>query len=186
MITLWGDHEFAWMMKARAPTDSIDSPFRPPPLPIHPTSHAQVEIASSSRREVVFQAAAAFAAVAAVSTPQPASAFLGFGEDKNKLYTDDTSAVIEQVRTTIQLPMGDEGRAASIEKTRTMTNQWVAKYRRNKGISGKPSYGNVYSGLNAVSGHFNNFGTKYPLTAKRLERVLKEFSDAELALSRGR
>jgi len=148
--------------------------------------NTQVEIASSSRREVVFQAAAAFAAVAAVSTPQPASAFLGFGEDKNKLYTDDTSAVIEQVRTTIQLPMGDEGRAASIEKTRTMTNQWVAKYRRNKGISGKPSYGNVYSALNAVSGHFNNFGTKYPLPAKRLERTLKEFSDAELALSRGR
>ena len=145
----------------------------------------QVEIASSSRREVVFQAAAAFAAVAAAS-PQPAAAFLGFGEDKAKVYTDDTSAVIAQVKSTLELPMGDESRAASIDKTRQMTNQWVAKYRRNKGVSGKPSYGNVYSALNAVSGHFNNFGTKYPLPAKRKDRVLQEFSAAELALSRGR
>ena len=32
--------------------------------------------------------------------------------------------------------------------------------RYDEVITGKPSYGNVYSALNAVSGHYNNFGTK--------------------------
>jgi hypothetical protein len=74
---------------------------------------------------------------------------------------------------------------------------------------------NTYSALNAVAGHYNNFGTKYPLPVKRAERALKarpraaplsaacapagrctradarraaaqELSDAELLLERGR
>lgn len=32
---------------------------------------------------------------------------------------------------------------------------------------------NVYSALNAVAGHYNSFGTKYPLPAKRADRVTK-------------
>ena len=62
---------------------------------------------------------------------------------------------------------GTEGREESINTTRNMTNAWVAKYRRDNKTTGKPSYGQVYSALNAVSGHFNNFGTKYPFPAKR-------------------
>lgn len=115
-----------------------------------------------------------------------ALALFGFGGDPNEEYAKQTTAVIEQVRNTLEMDANDEGRAAAIEKTRKVTNDWVARYRRNKAITGKPSYGNVYSALNAVSGHYNNFGTKYPLPAKRKERVLQEFSTAELALSRGR
>lgn len=91
-----------------------------------------------------------------------------------------------QVRLTLDLPGDDAGKAAAIEKTRTLTNAWVARYRRDKVITGKVSYGNVYSALNAVSGHYNNFGTKYPLPVKRKDRVISEFKTAEIALSRGR
>lgn len=78
----------------------------------------------------------------------------------------------------------------------------MAKYRRNGAVTGRASYGcartlerarshsaprsgtalsalrfarcsNTYSALNAVAGHYNNFGTKYPLPAKRAERALK-------------
>ena len=49
-----------------------------------------------------------------------------------------------------------------------------------------PPCSNTYSALNAVAGHYNNFGTKYPLPAKRAERALKELSDAEVLLTRGR
>ena len=45
---------------------------------------------------------------------------------------------------------------------------------------------NTYSALNAVAGHYNNFGTKYIFPAKRSERVLKELTDAELLIERGR
>lgn len=115
-----------------------------------------------------------------------ARAFLGFGESKEAAYSTDTKAIIEQVKATLEMAPGTEGREESINKTRTMTNAWVAKYRRDNATTGKPSYGQVYSALNAVSGHFNNFGTKYPFPAKRRDRVFDEFKSAELLLERGR
>ena len=83
------------------------------------------------------------------------------------------------MRFTLDLPANSDEKAAAIEKTRKLTNDWVARYRRDKGITGRPSYGNVYSALNAVSGHYNNFGTKYPLP-QRKDRVLQEFETAEI------
>mgnify|MGYP000049149071 FL=1 len=108
------------------------------------------------------------------------------GGDPIVKYTEQTTAVIEQVKFTLDLAGESPDKAGAIEKTRTLTNAWVAKYRRDKAITGRPSYGNVYSALNAVSGHYNNFGTKYPLPQKRKDRVLDEFRTAEIALSRGR
>lgn len=86
----------------------------------------------------------------------------------------------------MEMAPGTEGREESINQTRSMTNAWVAKYRRDNATTGKPSYGQVYSALNAVSGHFNNFGTKYPFPAKRKDRVFEEFAQAEILLERGR
>lgn len=118
--------------------------------------------------------------------PAPALALFGFGGDPIAKYTEQTTAVIEQVKYTLDLPADSPDKANAIEKTRQLTNAWVAKYRRDKAIIGRPSYGNVYSALNAVSGHYNNFGTKYPLPQKRKDRVMDEFKTAEIALSRGR
>ena len=146
--------------------------------------NAQVE-ATTSRREVAFKAFAALTAASAVR-PAPALALFGLGGDPIAKYTEQTTAVIEQVKYTLDLPTDSPDKAGAIEKTRQLTNAWVAKYRRDKAITGRPSYGNVYSALNAVSGHYNNFGTKYPLPQKRKDRVLEEFKTAEIALSRGR
>jgi photosystem II Psb27 protein len=119
--------------------------------------------------------------------PQQAMAFgFGGGESREEKYTKETQAIIAQVKSTLELAPGAEGREESINTTRQMTNAWVAKYRRDNATTGKPSYGQVYSALNAVSGHFNNFGTKYPFPAKRKDRVYQEFESAELLLSRGR
>lgn len=85
----------------------------------------------------------------------------------------------------LSLPVGDAGLGAAVDKTRQVTNAWVAKYRRS-GVVGRASYGNTYAALNAVAGHYNNFGTKYPLPAKRAARALKELDDATLLLDRGR
>jgi len=115
-----------------------------------------------------------------------AKAFLGFGGDKEAKYQEETTAIIAQVRSTLEMAPGDEGREESINTTRQMTNAWVARYRRDNKTTGKPSYGLVYSALNAVSGHFNNFGTKYPFPAKRKDRVFTEFEQAEILLERGR
>ena len=88
------------------------------------------------------------------------------------------------MRFTLDLPANSDEKAAAIEKTRKLTNDWVARYRRDKGITGRPSYGNVYSALNAVSGHYNNFGT-VPPSPEAKDRVLREFETARPS-SRGR
>ena len=127
--------------------------------------------------------AIAFASLAAVAvlTAQASEQQLEITSARADAETARAEAA-EQVRAAL----ADLEKAAAIEKTRQLTNAWVAKYRRDKGITGRPSYGNVYSALNAVSGHYNNFGTKYPLPAKRKDRVMQEFGTAEIALSRGR
>lgn len=138
------------------------------------------------RREIVMKTGFLLATSAVLVSPKPALALFGFGEKSDVKYEDDTKAVIAQVREVLQFPMGSEGREQSIEKTRALTNEWVARYRRSEEYSGRPSYGLCYSALNAVSGHFNNFGTKYPFPQKRKDRVFEELQQAETQLSRGR
>lgn len=49
----------------------------------------------------------------------------------------------------------------------------MARYRRDTTFSGRPSYGNVYSAVNAMAGHLNSFGPTAPVPKKRLERMIK-------------
>ena len=55
-----------------------------------------------------------------------------------------------------------------------MLLKWVARYRRDQEFSGRISYSNMYSALNAIAGHYNSFGTTYPLPKKRYDRILQE------------
>lgn len=96
------------------------------------------------------------------------------------------ASVITTIRSALAMARDDPGRDAAIAGVRSATNDWVAKYRRDNSFSGKPSYGNTYSALNAVAGHINSFGADVPLPAKRLDRVTKELDDAEKLLARGR
>eukprot|EP00877_Chromochloris_zofingiensis_P014931 jgi/Chrzof1/9692/Cz04g12110.t1_PSB27A[v5.2] len=154
-----------------------------------------------SRREAV----AAGAAVVLVSlfNVAPAKAFLGFGEGQQRedQYKQDTAAILASVDDAIKLPKDDPARDEKIKTIRTGINSWVAKYRRDAKFSGKPSYGNTYSVLNALAGHYNSFGTQASIPKKRLDRLQKadlatarislivpmqEVADAQLLLSRGR
>ncbi|KAK9844303.1 hypothetical protein WJX74_000608 [Apatococcus lobatus] len=57
---------------------------------------------------------------------------------------------------------------------------------RDNSVAGKPSFTNTYSALNALAGHYNNFGSTTPVPKKRLERAQKELVDAEKFLTRDR
>jgi len=96
------------------------------------------------------------------------------------------TVVVAAVRAAVTLEPGSPERAAAVAAIRTATNAWVAKYRRDTSFSGKPSYGNTYSALNAVAGHINSFGPETALPKKRLERVIKELDDADKLIGRGR
>ena len=100
-----------------------------------------------------------------------AHALFGFGGDKETQYAELTAGVIAQVRFTLDLPATSDEKAAAIEKTRKLTNDWVARYRRDQGITGRPSSGHVYSALNAASGHYNNFARSARIACSRSLRL---------------
>lgn len=108
------------------------------------------------------------------------------GSGRDEKYTNITQGIIEEVRTTLALPRDDESKGPAVEQLRKDTNQWVASYRRDQSYSGRISYSNMYSALNAIAGHYNSFGTSYPIPKKRLDRILQECDVAEKALARGR
>ncbi|MCO5572591.1 hypothetical protein L7F22_026347 [Adiantum nelumboides] len=101
-------------------------------------------------------------------------------------YKVETQKVIGQVRSTLGLDKADPTRGDAVKSLRQTSNEWVAKYRREKRFAGKPSYSNIYSVLNAVSGHFISYGDGAPLPAKRRTQILEEVDIAERALGRGR
>ncbi|CAL8464026.1 g3561 [Coccomyxa elongata] len=133
--------------------------------------------------------AAMGALVGAVSLLQnsQASAFLGIGEpSKEDIYKEDTATILKDVGAALSLDKSDPAKEEAMNNVRKETNAWVAKYRRDNKFAGRPSYGNTYSALNALAGHFNSFGPTAPLPKKRLERIQKELEDANRMLGRGR
>ena len=98
----------------------------------------------------------------------------------------DTTEVIGKVRTTITMDKNDPNVAAAVAELRESSNSWVAKYRKEKSLLGRASFRDMYSALNAVSGHYISFGPTAPIPAKRKARILEEMATAEKALLRGR
>eukprot|EP00246_Nothoceros_aenigmaticus_P003595 TRINITY_DN14777_c0_g1_i1.p1 TRINITY_DN14777_c0_g1~~TRINITY_DN14777_c0_g1_i1.p1 ORF type:complete len:195 (+),score=40.32 TRINITY_DN14777_c0_g1_i1:90-674(+) len=132
--------------------------------------------ASYSRRDATLSGIAAFLALAS-----PVLA-----EEMDDEYKRDTQAVIDQVKGTLSLDKNDPTKADAVQSLKKASNAWVAKYRREKQVAGKPSFSNMYSVLNAVSGHYISFGPTYPIPVKRKDRILEEVQIAEKALGRGR
>ncbi|KAJ9186172.1 hypothetical protein P3X46_005704 [Hevea brasiliensis] len=101
-------------------------------------------------------------------------------------YVKETEVVINKVRTAIKMDKNDPNVAEVAADLRETSNSWVAKYRREKALLGRASFRDIYSALNAVSGHYISFGPTAPIPAKRKARILEEMETAEKALSRGR
>ncbi|CAK7346636.1 unnamed protein product [Dovyalis caffra] len=114
--------------------------------------------------------------------PPIAPAFAASDEE----YVKDTEEVIKKVRTTISMDRSDPNVAEAVAVLRETSNSWVAKYRREKALIGRASYRDMYSALNAVSGHYISFGPTAPIPSKRKARILEEMDSAERDLPRGR
>ncbi|XP_071702311.1 photosystem II repair protein PSB27-H1, chloroplastic-like [Rutidosis leptorrhynchoides] len=101
-------------------------------------------------------------------------------------YAKETQEVIKKVRDTINMDKTDPNIATAVAELRETSNSWVAKYRREKALLGRLSFRDMYSALNAVSGHYVSFGPTSPIPAKRKTRILEEMDSVEKALLRGR
>ncbi|KAG5545382.1 hypothetical protein RHGRI_017756 [Rhododendron griersonianum] len=105
---------------------------------------------------------------------------------ENEEYVKDAEEVISKIRNTINMDKTDPNVPAAVAELREASNSWVAKYRKEKDLLGRASFRDIYSALNAVSGHYISFGPTAPLPAKRKARILQEMETAEKALVRGR
>ncbi|CAL9752855.1 unnamed protein product, partial [Musa acuminata subsp. burmannicoides] len=132
-----------------------------------------------SRREL---AVILSSSVALLLVPVPPSAIAASDEE----YVRETADMIGKLRITIGMDKKDANVAAAVADLREASNSWVAKYRREKALLGRASFRDMYSALNAVSGHYISFGPTSPIPAKRKTRILEEVDAAEKALIRGR
>merc|ERR1719390_165107 len=103
-----------------------------------------------------------------------------------KSYPEDARAVLERMRETTELTRGTPGFEENVVQTRKLMNDFFAFYRRQPQISGKPSFSTLYTAINTLSGHFASYGNKYPVPAKRKERLLAQYKEIDRALQRGK
>ncbi|EER94911.1 hypothetical protein BDA96_01G406400 [Sorghum bicolor] len=136
---------------------------------------------STGRRDVVLAGTGLGAALVLALGP-----VCGAARAADDEYVSETKEVIGKVRSTISLDKSDPSVADAVAELRELSNSWVAKYRREKSLLGRPSFREMYSALNAVSGHYISFGPTAPIPAKRRARILEEMDTAEKALLRGR
>lgn len=148
--------------------------------PLPRATAANAAAVSIGRRDVLAGTGLAAAVLLALG---PACVAARAADDE---YVSETKEVIGKVRSTINKDKSDPDVADAVAELRELSNSWVAKYRREKSLLGRPSFREMYSALNAVSGHYISFGPTAPIPAKRRARILEEMDTAEKALLRGR
>ncbi|KAL3631575.1 hypothetical protein CASFOL_024559 [Castilleja foliolosa] len=141
------------------------------------TTPATAAVSTTTRRRLLSLSAGALL-LSTVTLPASAAS--------DEEYVKETEEVIGKVRNTIVLEKTDPKVADAVAELRETSNAWVAKYRKEKALLARTSFRDMYSALNAVSGHYVSFGPTAPIPAKRKQRILEEVDTAEKALLRGR
>ncbi|GAU27174.1 hypothetical protein TSUD_104840 [Trifolium subterraneum] len=158
----------------------------PPPIKTKPTTISSTLTPTTtsttvhSRRRQILSTTATILTTTFLAHVTPA--FAATDEE----YVKETEEVISKVRTTITMDKNDPNVANAVSDLRDSSNSWVAKYRREKALLARASFRDMYSALNAVSGHYISFGPSAPIPAKRRVRILEEIEVAEKSLKRGR
>lgn len=158
-------------------TTTTHKSFQPIRSKLTPASTTTATTISTTRRREFLSLSAAALLLTTAANARAAS---------DEEYVKETEEVIGKVRKTITLEKSDPNVAAAVAELRETSNAWVAKYRREKALLGRASFRDMYSALNAVSGHYISFGPTAAIPAKRKQRILEEMDTAEKALLRGR
>ncbi|KAF8007927.1 hypothetical protein BT93_K1814 [Corymbia citriodora subsp. variegata] len=164
------------------PLPLIKSKLTAAPVAAAPASNAALSSLPQPRRREFLSIASVGILSAGLISPVVAPALAASDEE----YVKETEEVISKVRNTISMDKNDPNVADAVAVLRETSNSWVAKYRREKALLGRASFRDMYSAINAVSGHYISFGPTVPIPAKRRARILEEVETAEKALLRGR
>merc|ERR1712224_635836 len=100
-----------------------------------------------------------------------------------KTYNSETETILNAVLDVTSPSKDTAFRTEKGSELRELIKKWVAKYRRDPKYTALKSFSNTYTVVNAITGHFNNFGTGSPIPKKRLERILQEVEKARPEIS---
>lgn len=99
-------------------------------------------------------------------------------------YHDDTLALVQSLRTAIELPEDSPDKMAAQAEARQRINDFAALYRRDGSVSRLSSYTTIRTALNSLASHYNAYPNR-PIPDKLKQRLEQELKQAESALARG-
>lgn len=99
-------------------------------------------------------------------------------------YSQDTLAVLENLKTAIELPDDAANKNEVVTLARHQISDYASRYRRDNKVSGLRSFTTMQTALNALAGYYSSYGTR-PLPEKLKNRLNQEFNQVEISLKRG-
>ncbi|MBE9167513.1 photosystem II protein Psb27 [Pleurocapsales cyanobacterium LEGE 06147] len=99
-------------------------------------------------------------------------------------YSQDTLAVVNNLKTAIELPDNAPDKPETVALARQQINDYVSRYRRNDKTAGLRSFTTMQTALNALAGYYSSYGIR-PLPEKMKKRLKQEFNQVEVAIKRG-
>ncbi len=99
-------------------------------------------------------------------------------------FTEDTVAVLDNLRTAIDLPEDASNKKEVVSLARAQISDYVSRYRRNSKTSGLRSFTTMQTASNAIAGYYSSYGNR-PVPDKLKKRLTQEFRQVEISLKRG-
>lgn len=99
-------------------------------------------------------------------------------------YREDTIAVLDNLRTAIELPDDATNKKDVVSLARKQISDYASRYRRNSQTAGLRSFTTMQTALNAIAGYYSSYGNR-PLPEKLKNRLAQEFKQVEISLKRG-
>lgn len=99
-------------------------------------------------------------------------------------YREDTLAVLENLRTAIDLPDDATNKKEVVTLARRQISDYASRYRRNSKTAGLRSFTTMQTALNAIAGYYSSYGNR-PVPDKLRKRLNQEFKQVEISLKRG-
>lgn len=99
-------------------------------------------------------------------------------------FSQDTVAVLETLRTAIDLPDDSTDKKEVVSLARAQISDYVSRYRRNSKTSGLRSFTTMQTASNAIAGYYSSYGNR-PVPEKLKKRLNQEFRQVEISLKRG-
>ncbi|MDX2231053.1 MAG: photosystem II protein Psb27 [Leptolyngbyaceae cyanobacterium bins.349] len=99
-------------------------------------------------------------------------------------YSQDTVAVINSLRETLQIPQDAPEHIAAQAQAKKLISDFASRYRRDPSLSKLASFTTMRTALNSLAGHYTSYPNR-PVPQKMKDRLEQEFKQVEVALQRG-